>query len=72
MKISYYEETDSLYIDLSSRPSVETQEVSPDINLDYDESHCLVGIDIDHASRYLDLREMSFVQLPLRTHAVAA
>ena len=69
MKISYYEETDSLYIDLSSRPSVETQEVSNDINLDYDADHHLVGIDIDHASRYLDLREMSFVALPLRGEA---
>ena len=56
MKISYYEETDSLYIDLSSSPSIETKEVSPDINLDYDEQHRLVGIDIDHVGRYITVQ----------------
>ena len=57
MKISYYEDTDSLYIDLSSRPSVETRAVSSDVNLDYDAAQNIVGIDIDHASKHLDLVE---------------
>ncbi|MBX3292764.1 MAG: DUF2283 domain-containing protein [Acidobacteria bacterium] len=51
MKINYYPETDSLYIDLSHKTSVESREVSEDFVLDYDESGNLVGDDIDHASK---------------------
>jgi uncharacterized protein YuzE len=58
MKLNYFPDTDSLYIDLSQRPSVESQEVSEGVVLDYDAAGNLVGIDIDHASRKLDLREL--------------
>ena len=51
---------------------METQEVSRDINLDYDAGHHLVGINIDHASKYLDLGEKSFVKLPTALQAIAA
>jgi len=36
MKINYYPETDSLYIDLSSNPSVDSVEVSEGVVIDYD------------------------------------
>ena len=58
MKLNYFPDTDSLYIDLAQRPSVESQEVSEGVVLDYDGEGNLVGIDIDHASRKLDLREL--------------
>ena len=45
MKLHYYADTDSLYIDLSEKASVETREVSPGIVLDYDEAGHLCGID---------------------------
>jgi uncharacterized protein YuzE/plasmid stabilization system protein ParE len=51
---TYFPDTDSLYIDLSQRPSVESQEVSEGVVLDYDAERNLVGIDIDHASSKLD------------------
>lgn len=72
MKISYYEDTDSLYIDLSSRPSVETRTVSNDVNLDYDAAQNIVGIDIDHASKHLDLRELQLTKLPIALQTVMA
>ena len=50
MKINYYPETDSLYIDLSHKASVDSREVSEGVVLDYDEAGNLVGIDIDHAT----------------------
>ena len=65
MKLNYYPETDSLYIDLASRPSVESQEVSEGVVLDYDADGNLVGIDIDHASRKLNLREVVTSQFPV-------
>ena len=65
MKPDYYPETDSLYIDLSSRPSVESQEVSEGVILDYDADGNIVGIDIDHASRKLDLSEVVTDHIPV-------
>ena len=62
MKLDYYPDTDSL--DFSSRPSVESQEVSEGVVLDYDAGKTLVGIDIDHASRKLDLGD-SLRPIPL-------
>jgi uncharacterized protein DUF2283 len=35
MKLNYYPETDSLYIDLSEQPSVESREISEGVLLDY-------------------------------------
>jgi uncharacterized protein YuzE len=51
IRLSYYPETDSLYIDLSLKPSSESREVSEGVVLDYDEEGSLVGIDIDNASQ---------------------
>ena len=45
MKVKYYPETDSLYIDLSSKLSVDSREVSEGVVLDYDADGNLVGID---------------------------
>ncbi|MGH9908056.1 MAG: DUF2283 domain-containing protein, partial [Pyrinomonadaceae bacterium] len=33
MKLNYYAETDSLYIDLSERPSIESKEISDGVVL---------------------------------------
>ncbi len=66
MKVHYYPETDSLYIDLLEKPGVEAQEVRPGIVLDFDEQGRLVGIDIDHASKNADLASLDFKALPLQ------
>jgi len=64
MKLNYYPDTDSLYIDLSEQPSVESREVSEGIVLDYDVRGNLVGIDIDNASRKVDLKKLTLNKLP--------
>jgi uncharacterized protein YuzE len=69
MKLNYFPDTDSLYIDLFHRPSVENQAVSEGVVLDYDGDGNLVGIDIDHASRKLDLRELVTNHIPLKAKA---
>jgi uncharacterized protein YuzE len=43
-----------------------SQEVSEGVVLDYDGEGNLVGIDIDHASRKLDLRELVTNHIPLK------
>ena len=58
MKLAYYSDTDSLYIDLAEHPSVESREISEGIVLDYDAEGNLVGIDIDNASRKVQLERL--------------
>lgn len=58
MKIAYYKDTDSLYIDLIDAKSVDSQEIKPGIVLDFDAKGSLVGIDIDHASKHVDLSRL--------------
>jgi uncharacterized protein YuzE len=72
MKLNYHAETDSLYIDLSERPSVESREVSEGVVLDYDAAGNLVGIDIDNASKKVDLQKLILSRLPGEVHTVAA
>ncbi len=72
MKINYYPETDSLYIDLSHKASVDSREVSDGVILDYDELGNLVGIDIDHASTKLDIGEIVLGRLPVQITQVLA
>lgn len=70
MRINY-PDTDSLYIDLSSKTSVDSREVSEGIVLDYDEEGNLVGIDIDHASMKLEMKELILSNLPAEVTQVA-
>jgi uncharacterized protein YuzE len=72
MKLNYYRDTDSLYIDLSAKPSVESREISEGIVLDYDAEGNLVGIDIDNASRKIDLKEIILNKLPAEVEALTA
>jgi uncharacterized protein YuzE len=72
MKLNYYPETDSLYIDLSEKPSTESREISEGVMLDYDAKGHLVGIDIDNASTKVDLKKLTISRLPGPVETVAA
>ena len=72
MKLNYYPETDSLYIDLSERPSVESREISEGILLDYDANGRLVGIDIDNASNKVEMEKLILSKLPAEVEMVRA
>ena len=65
MRLHYYPETDSLYIDLADRSGVESREVAAGVVLDLDGEGRLVGIDIDNASRVVDLERIEAEELPL-------
>ena len=72
MKLNYYPETDSLYIDLAERSSTESKEVSEGVVLDYDADGNLVGIDIDNASKKLELKKLVLNKLPTETQSLSA
>ena len=72
MKIEYFPDTDSLYIDLSSKASVDSKEFSDGVIADYDELGNLVGIDIDQAKKKLDLRELDLRKMPFDSEKITA
>ncbi len=65
MKINYDSETDSLYIDFSDTPSVESEEVREGVVLDFDKDGNITGVDIQHASKKLDLSFMEMNAVPI-------
>jgi uncharacterized protein YuzE len=54
MKLHYYPETDSLYVELSETLSLESKEVFPGVVIDCNAEGKLVGIDLDHASTFVN------------------
>jgi len=69
MKLHYYPETDSLYIELKSSPGAEAREIVEGLVVDFDANGEVVGFDIDNASRKLDLSKVETVALPPATAA---
>ena len=71
MKVNYHPDSDSLYIDLSERSSVESREVSAGVVLDYDAAGDLVGIDIDNASRKVQLERLVLTRMTSQIERIA-
>lgn len=66
MKRSYDPKTDSLYIHLVERPSVDSDEVTEGVVLDFDAQGALVGIDVQHASQRADIQRLIVSRVPFR------
>ena len=65
MNLHYYPDTDSLYIDLSDRPSADSREIAAGLVIDFDADGHVVGIDIDHASKIVDMSRLEAEALPV-------
>jgi uncharacterized protein YuzE len=65
MIFQYYPDTDMLYIKLAARVSTESEEVAPGIVLDFDERNQVIGIEIEDASRLVDLSRLEVSALPI-------
>jgi uncharacterized protein YuzE len=72
MKLNYHADTDSLYIEFSERPSVNSREISEGVVVDYDAEGRVVGIDIDNAGNKLDLGRVLISKLPGEVETEAA
>jgi len=64
MRLAYDPPTDSLYIHLSERISVDSDEVTNGVVLDFDADGLLVGIDVQHASQKADLYRLVLSHVP--------
>jgi uncharacterized protein YuzE len=71
MKLHYDPQSDSLYIELNTRPSVDSRIVAEGVVADFDQQGDIVGIDIEHASRKLDLTALETVALPAVTTRIS-
>ena len=71
MKLEYFADSDSLYVDFRNQPSVESAEISTGIVVDYDADGRVVGIDNDNASLNVDLTRVVLSRLPgvVETHS---
>lgn len=65
MIFQYFAESDMLYIQFSDRPSVESEEVAPGIVVDFDENENAIGIEIEDASKLMDLSKLEVSALPI-------
>jgi uncharacterized protein YuzE len=65
MKLSYDRATDSLYVLFVDRPGADVVEVAPGVVVDLDEAGEIVGLDIDHASRFVDDETLTRRTIPI-------
>ena len=66
MKILYYPDINSLSIVLNAKPGADVLEIVDGLIVDIDDEGLPVGIDIQHASRHLDLSTLKTQALPLQ------
>ena len=71
MKLHYYPETDSLYIELNPKPSSDSREISDGLVVEFDAEGRVVGLDIQHASETMDLKTLEAESLPTTTTRLA-
>lgn len=65
MIIEYSKNTDMLYIRLTDAFSVESDEIAPGVVLDFDEHNQVVGVEIEDASKRIDLSRLELKALPI-------
>lgn len=63
MKIRYYRDTDTLYIELRAIPVAETKDLDEDTQADLDKAGNICAITIEHASRRADLPKLDYEQV---------
>ena len=62
MKLNVDKEADALYLRLDDSPIIESEEVSPGIVLDYNESNEVVGVEMLHLSKRSSNLNLSALQ----------
>jgi len=65
MKIQHFKDTDTVYIQFTDKPVVETNELNENTLLDLDVDGNLVAITIEHASEQASLPHFVYEQLPM-------
>lgn len=64
MKVRYYEDTDTLYIELRAAEVAETRDLDEETVLDLDADGHICGITLEHAKERVDFPAFSYEQIP--------
>ena len=64
MKINYFEDTDTAFIEFTAQPVAETRELCENIYIDLDEHGNLVSMKIEHAEQSANILEFTFERQP--------
>lgn len=64
MKVKYFSDTDTLYIEFYPAEVEETRDLDEDTFLDLDAAGRLCGLTIEHASDRMDIPAFSYEQIP--------
>ena len=59
MKMSYFEDTDTLYIEFKDSPISETRDLGENTILDIDQNGNILAITVEHASDRTDIKELT-------------
>ena len=62
MKIKYFQDTDTLYIEFREAAVVETRDLDEDTLLDLDKDGNICAITVEHAQERADIPHFSFEQ----------
>lgn len=65
MKIQYFSETDTLAIELTTKPVVETDAITDDLIVDYDSEGRIVAITLDNYSKNVETVNLQTLGVPL-------
>jgi uncharacterized protein YuzE len=60
MKVRYFEDTDTLYIELSDREPAQTEELNDNVLLELDKDGKVVGLTIEHAKQVQGKLDFSY------------
>jgi len=67
MKIKYFDDTDTAFIEMRDKDVVETVEINENIYIDLDENGNLVSMTIEHAKENAGLWEVSYQEVRKKT-----
>ena len=65
MVFEYFSDSDMLYIELAEGISTESEEVAPGVVLDFDEDNRIIGLEVEDASKFVDLSRLELRALPI-------
>lgn len=64
MKIRYFADTDTLFIEFNDQPVAETRDLDENTVLDVDAAGNICAITVEHASKRTGIPEFSYQQIP--------
>ncbi len=63
MKVKYFHDTDTLYIEFKSKRIAETRDLDENTLLDLDEDGSICGITVEHANQRTDAPHFTYEQV---------